>query len=98
MTTKTILLQIPDYSHLISSPVSIYQLREVPFGPHVHNNSSQLEEHNMFDYLEYIETIAVLSVQEQTHSIGQLVTGRSSYITTNILSLNCELVVPVVKC
>ena len=98
MTTKSISLQVPDYSHLISSPVSIYQFREVPLGPHVHNNSSQLEEHNMFDYLEYTDTIAVLPVQEQTHLIGQLVTGRVSYITTNTLSWNCELVVPVVKC
>ena len=97
MTTKSILLQVPDYSHLITSPISIYQFREVPLGPHVHNNSSQLEEYNTFDYLKNIENILVLPVQEQTRSIGELVTGRDSYVT-NTLPVNCELVVSVVKC
>ena len=96
MTTKSIPLQVTDYSQLISSPISIYQFREVPLGPHVHNNSSQLEEHKVFDYLEYIETIVVLPVQEQTQSTGQLVTGKDCCVTTS-LSLNCKLVVSV-KC
>ena len=96
MTTKSIPLQVPDYSQLISSPISIYQFREVPLGPHVHNNSSQLEDHKVFDYLEYTETIVVLPVQEQTHLTGQLVTGRDN-ITTS-LSVNCKLVVSVIKC
>ena len=93
MTTKSIPLQVPDYSQLISSPISIYQFREVPLGPHVHNNSSQLKDHKVLDYLEYTETNVV---QEQTHSTGQLVTGKDCCITT-YLSLNCELVASV-KC
>jgi len=88
MSTKRIPLQVPDYSRA----VFIYQFREVPLGPHVHNNSSQLEEHNIFNYLEYTDTVTVLPVREQTHSMGQLVTG---YNTT--MSMNCELVVPVIK-
>ena len=87
MTTKSIPLQVSDYSHLITSPISIYQFREVPLGPHVHNNSSQLEEYNTFDYLKNIENILVLPVQEQTRSIGELVTGRDSYVA-NILHAN----------
>ena len=50
---------------------------EVPLGPHVHNNPSQLEEYNT---LKNVENILVLPVQEQTHSIGELVTGRDSYV------------------
>jgi len=96
MTTKSILLQVPDFSHLITSPISIYQFREVPLGPHVHNNSSQLKEDKTFDYLKNVEFL-VLPVQEQTRSIGELVTGRDSYVT-NTLPVNCELVVSVVKC
>ena len=96
MTTKSIPLQVPDYFHLITSPISIYQFREVPLGPHVHNNSSQLEEYNTFDYLKNIEFL-VLPVQEQTRSIGELVTGRDSYVV-NTLPVHCKLVVSVVKC
>jgi len=77
MATKSIPLQVPDYSHLITSPVSIYQFREVPLGPHVHNNSSQLEEHNM--YMKCTKTI-VVPVEQETCSIGELVTGRDGYI------------------
>ena len=97
MTTKSIPLQVPVYSELISSPISIYQFREVPLGPHVHNNSSQLEEHKVFDYLEYTETTVVLSVQEQTHLTEQLVTGKDCCVTTS-LALNCKLVVSIVIC
>jgi len=79
MTTKSISLQVPDYSHLITSPISIYQFREVPLGPHVRNKSSQLKEYNTFDYLKNDEFL-VLPVQEQTRSIGELVTGRDSYV------------------
>ena len=82
MATKGIPLQVPDYSHLITSPISIYQFREVPLGPHVHNNSSQLEEYNTFDYLKNVDNILVQPVQEQTHLIGELVTGRDSYVNT----------------
>ena len=41
------------------------------------------------------ETI-VVPVEQETCSIGELVTGKDNYITT-VLSLNCELVVSVVK-
>ena len=68
MKTKSI---IADFSHLITSAISIYQFREVPLGPNVHNNSSQLEEYNTFDYLKNVENILVLPVQEQTRSIGE---------------------------
>ena len=88
MTTKTIPLQVPNYSHLISSPVSIYQFREVPLGPHVRNNSSQLKEHNMS--MKCTKTI-VVSVEQETCSIGELVTGRDS--CNSILFSTCELVV-----
>ena len=93
MTTKSIPLQVPDYSQLISSPISIYQFREVPLGPHVHNNLSQLEEHNMS--MKCTETI-VVPVEQETCPIGELATGKDNYITT-VLSLNCELVMSVVK-
>ena len=93
MTAKSIPLQVPDHSQLISSPISIYQFREVPLGPHVHNNSSQLEEHNMS--MKCTET-TVVPVEQETFSIGELVTGRDNYITT-VLSMNCELVVSVVR-
>jgi len=82
MTTKSTPLQVPDHS---SSPVSIYQFREVPLGPHVHN---KLEEHNMS--IECTETI-VVPVEQETCSIGELVTGRDSYISTP--SSTCILVV-----
>jgi len=88
MTAKTIPLQVPDYSNFISSPVSIHQFREVPLGPHVHNNSSQLDEHNKS--MECTETI-VVPVEWETCSIGELVTGRDSYIS--VLSSTCTLVV-----
>ena len=86
MTAKSIPLQVPDYSHIITSPISIYQFREVPLGPHVHNNSSQLEEYNKFDYLKNVENILVLPVQKQTRSIGELVTGRDNYAYVTTIS------------
>ena len=88
MATKRIPLQVTDYFQVMTSPISIYQFREVPLGPHVHNNSSQLEEYNTFDYLKNVENILVLQVQEQTLSIGELVTGRDNYVA-NTLSVNC---------
>jgi len=92
MATKSITIQGPDYFYLITSPISIYQFREVPLGPHVHNNSTQLEEYNTFDYLKNVENISVLPVQEQTRSIGELVTGRDSFVA-NTLTVNwlCQL-------
>jgi len=82
MATKSIQLQVPDCS---SSPVSIYQFREVPLGPHLHN---KLKEHNMS--MECTETI-VVPVQQEACSIGKLVTGTHSYISTP--SSTCTLVV-----